>query len=402
MLRKLSQNPARFWNARVRIIRTTSELSEFCGIARTHDFVAVDTEFARERTYFPRLLLVQIAHPGDGESAVLVDVLAEALSLDPVFELFQDESVVKVLHSARQDLEIFHNLRGALPRPLFDTQVAAMACGYPEQVGYDTLAKEIAGANIDKSARMSDWSRRPLSKKQAEYALSDVTHLRRVYVELESRLRASNRREWVEEYFEELLNPDLYVHDPGEAWKRVRTKNRSPEFLSVVRELARYREETARKENVPRGRVFRDEAIVELASAKPGSRSQLGELRFLPGQCRRGDVADKILGAVKRGIECPKDKRPAAVAMERRPPANGDVLALLRVLLKAKAQEAGVAQIMIASSSELEQFAAGCGGGRLLTGWRREVFGDDALSLREGSMALRIADGAVTAVRVAR
>ena len=383
----------------MRIIRTTSELSEFCGIARKHDFVAVDTEFARERTYFPRLLLVQIAYPGDGDSAALVDVLAKGISLDPVFELFQDKSVVKVLHSARQDLEIFHNLRGVFPRPLFDTQVAAMACGYPEQVGYDTLAKEIAGANIDKSARMSDWSRRPLSKKQAEYALSDVTHLRRIYVELESRLRASNRRDWVEEYFEELMNPDLYVHDPGEAWKRVRTKNRSPEFLSVVRELARYREETARKDNVPRGRVFRDEAIVELASAKPKTRSQLGELRFLPGQCRRSDVADEILGAVKRGVECPKDKRPA-VAMDRRPSANGDVLALLRVLLKAKAQEAGVAQIMIASSSELERFAAGCGG-RLLTGWRREVFGQDALSLREGSMALRIADGAVTAVRVA-
>lgn len=385
----------------MRIIRTTSELSEFCGIARTHDFVAVDTEFARERTYFPRLLLVQIAYPGDGESAVLVDVLAKGISLDPLFELFQDESVVKVLHSARQDLEIFHNLRGVFPRPLFDTQVAAMACGYPEQVGYDTLAKEIAGANIDKSARMSDWSRRPLSKKQAEYALSDVTHLRRIYVELESRLRSSNRRDWVEEYFEELMNPDLYVHDPGEAWKRVRTKNRSPEFLSVVRELARYREETARKDNVPRGRVFRDEAIVELASAKPRTRSQLGELRFLPGQCRRADVADAILGAVKRGVECPKDQRPA-VAMERRLSANGDVLALLRVLLKAKAQEAGVAQIMIASSLELERFAAGCDGGRLLTGWRREVFGDDALSLREGSMALRIANGAVTAVRVAR
>lgn len=385
----------------MRIIRTTSELSEFCGIARTHDFVAVDTEFARERTYFPRLLLVQIAYPGDGESAVLVDVLAKGISLDPLFELFQDESVVKVLHSARQDLEIFHNLQGVFPRPLFDTQVAAMACGYPEQVGYDTLAKEIAGANIDKSARMSDWSRRPLSKKQAEYALSDVTHLRQIYVELESRLRSSNRRDWVEEYFEELMNPDLYVHDPGEAWKRVRTKNRSPEFLSVVRELARYREETARKDNVPRGRVFRDEAIVELASAKPRTRSQLGELRFLPGQCRRADVADAILGAVKRGVECPKDQRPA-VAMERRLSANGDVLALLRVLLKAKAQEAGVAQIMIASSSELERFAAGCDGGRLLTGWRREVFGDDALSLREGSMALRIANGAVTAVRVAR
>lgn len=386
----------------MRIIRTTSELREFCGIARTHDFVAVDTEFARERTYFPRLLLVQIAYPGDEESAVLVDVLAEGLSLDPAFELFQDEAVVKVLHSARQDLEIFYNLRGVLPRPLFDTQVAAMACGYVDQVGYDTLAKEIANAHIDKSARMSDWSRRPLTKKQAEYALSDVTHLRRIYVELESRLRASNRRDWVEEYFEELLNPNLYVHDPGEAWKRVRTKNRSPEFLSVVRELARYREETARKENVPRGRVFRDEAIVELASAKPRSRSQLGELRFLPGQCRRSKVADEILDAVKRGLECPKDQRPAAVAAERRPPVNGDVLALLRVLLKAKAQEAGIAQSMIAVSSELEQFAAGCSSGRILTGWRHDVFGQDALSLREGSMALRIADGAVTAVRVGR
>ena len=384
----------------MKIIRCTDDLKAFCAAARKHPFVALDTEFARDRTYFSRLLLMQIAYPGSAdESAALVDVLAEGLSLDPIIDLFKDESVVKVLHSARQDLEIFYHLLSIFPKPIFDTQVAAMACGYGDQVAYDTLAKDLAGARIDKATRVTDWSNRPLSKAQMEYALSDVTHLRTIYVKLKKRLESSGRGQWIESLFDDLLKPELYENDPAEAWRRIRTRSHSPEFLAIVREVARFREEAAQRNDVPRNWIMRDEAIIELAATTPSREDQLSRLRNFPAKFRWKGGASALLRAIDRGKNCPKDKLPE-VFVSKKSSLNNEVLALLKVLLSAKSKEFGVSQALIASNAELEKFSAGSKQSRLLSGWRWSVFGKYALELQEGSTALAIDDGRIVTVQV--
>ena len=384
----------------MKIIRRTDDLNAFCAAARKHPFVALDTEFARDRTYFSRLLLMQIAYPGSNdESAALVDVLADELSLDPIIDLFKDESLTKVFHSARQDLEIFYHTLGIFPKPLFDTQIAAMACGYGDQVAYDILAKDIANARIDKATRVTDWSKRPLSKAQMEYALSDVTHLRTIYVKLKKRLESSGRNQWIENLFDDLLKPELYENDPANAWKRIRTRSHSPEFLAIVREVASFREQAAQKNNVPRSWIMRDEAIVELAATKPSNENQLNGLRNFPAKFRwRGGVAD-LLRAIDRGKNCPKDKLPI-VPVSKKSFANNEILALLKVLISAKSKEFGVSQALIASNAELEEFAAGSKQSKLLNGWRWSIFGKDASRLQEGSTALAINNGRIVTVKI--
>ena len=254
----------------MRTITTTQELAKYCTQAATHPFVTVDTEFLRERTYYAQLCLVQLAMPGtDDSGAVLVDPLAEGLSLEPLYELFRDTSVVKVFHAARQDLEIFYVDAQVFPEPLFDTQVAAMVCGFGEQVGYETLVRKIAKEGVDKTSRFTDWSRRPLTDAQKVYALADVTHLRQVYEFLAAKLEKTGRHKWVEEELEVLTNPDTYITAPRDAWKRVKTRTNSGRFLGIVRELAAFREAYAQERNVPRSRVYKDDAMVELASNKP-------------------------------------------------------------------------------------------------------------------------------------
>lgn len=374
-------------------ITTTDGLAAFCERASKAPYVTVDTEFLRERTYYSKLCLVQLAIPGDAEEdAVLVDPLVKGLSLDPLYGLFANKGVVKVFHAARQDLEIFYVDKGIIPTPLFDTQVAAMVAGFGEQVGYETLVRKIAKASLDKSSRFTDWSRRPLSNAQQTYALADVTHLRVIYEYLSAQLKKTKRTSWVEEEIATLMDPETYVVRPAEAWQRVKTRTHSGRFLAVVRELAQFREALAQERNIPRGRVFKDDALLELASTKPKSEADLSRSRLLLREARKGDVAAGILKAVSDGLSCPEEALPKPDRSREKLQVNPALADLLRVLLKAKADESGVAQKLIATSADLDEIAAGMRDGAVFKGWRKEAFGDDALRLCEGKIALT-ADG---------
>ena len=373
----------------MKTLTTTEELAQFCAEAANHDYVTVDTEFLRERTYYSQLCLIQLAMPGeDDSSAVLVDPLAEGLSLEPLYGLFRDTSVVKVFHAARQDLEIFQVDARVIPEPLFDTQVAAMVCGFGEQVGYETLVKRIAKQPLDKSSRFTDWSRRPLSDAQKKYALADVTHLRQIYEYLDARIRKSNREKWVQEEMQILTDPATYTVDPEDAWQRIRTRTNSGKFLAVLRELAKFREAYAQSRNVPRSRVCKDDALVELASTKPTSMKDLGRSRLLLREARKGDIADGILAAVQAGLDCPPEKHPEVDTSREKMQVNPALADLLRVLLKAKSDAEGVAARLIAPTSDLDAMAAGRRDLPALSGWRNEVFGRDALRLCEGKVGL--------------
>lgn len=375
----------------MRTITTTAELAEFCSAARQEHYVTVDTEFLRERTYYSRLCLVQLAMPGkDDTNAVLVDPLADGISLEPLYELFRDSNVVKVFHAARQDLEIFFVDDGVIPHPLFDTQVAAMVCGFGEQVGYEKLVKSIARKGLDKTSRFTDWSRRPLTEAQQKYALADVTHLRQIYEFLDKKLKESGRAHWLEEEMSILEDPETYVVRPEDAWKRVKTRTTTPKFLAIVRELARFRETHAQTKDVPRNRVFKDDALLELASTKPQSLADLGRSRLLLREARRGEIADGILAAVKAGLECPADQQPKLDRSRDKLQVNPALADLLRVLLKAKTEASGVASRLVAPSADLDALAAGVRDVPAMHGWREEVFGRDALRLCKGSIALTV------------
>ncbi|MEM6387507.1 MAG: ribonuclease D [Pseudomonadota bacterium] len=371
-------------------ITTTEGLAAFCEMAATAPYVTVDTEFLRERTYYSKLCLVQLAVPGDGEGdAVLVDPLASGMSLEPLYDLFRNEAVVKVFHAARQDLEIFFIEGDVIPKPLFDTQVAAMVAGYGEQVGYETLVRKIAKSPLDKSSRFTDWSRRPLTDAQQTYALADVTHLRVIYESLSDTLNASGRRPWVEEELSILTDPATYVVEPEEAWKRVKTRTHSGRFLAIVRELAKFRESYAQTKNIPRSRVMKDDALLELASTKPKSVKDLGRSRLLLRDARKGEIADGILAAVQVGLNAPAEDLPVPDRSRDKLQVNPALADLLRVLLKAKSEELGVAQKLIATAAELDEIAAGLREVPALKGWRKTAFGADALKLCDGKLAIR-------------
>ncbi len=385
-------------------ITRTEDLARFCDAAKSAPYVTVDTEFLRERTYWSKLCLIQLAVPpastaeDAGGDAVLVDPLAEGLSLEPLYDLFRHKDTVKVFHAARQDLEIFFHDAGLFPEPLFDTQVAAMVCGFGEQVGYETLVRKIAKANLDKSSRFTDWSRRPLSDAQKAYALADVTHLRVIYEFLSEQLRKNGRESWLAEEIAVLEDPETYITRPEEAWLKVRTRTNSPQFLAILRELARFRESYAQERDIPRSRVLKDDAMIEVASTRPASETDLGRSRLLLREARRGDIAAGILAAVKAGQETadlpqPRKEQPGK-------PGNAALSDLLRVLLKAKAEAAGVAPKLIASSADLDAIASGERDLPVLRGWRNEVFGRDALRLAQGEIALSAENGAVRVVQV--
>jgi ribonuclease D len=382
-------------------ITTTEDLAAFCARAAQGPYVTLDTEFLRERTYYARLCLLQMAIPGEGDdTAVLVDPVAGNLSLEPLYDLFRNRDVVKVFHAARQDLEIFFVDAGVFPEPLFDTQVAAMVCGFGEQVGYETLVRKIARASLDKTSRFTDWSRRPLSEAQKVYALADVTHLRVIYEHLARDLDRSGRSAWVAEELRILTTPDTYIVRPGEAWERIRTRTGSGRFLAVLRELARFREEYAQRNDVPRTRVMKDDVILELASTKPLTHDDLSRSRLLLREARKGEIADGILAAVKSAMDLPAEALPKPDHSRDSLQVNGALADLLRVLLKARAEQAGVAVKLIASASELDEIAAGRRDGPSLGGWRREVFGADAIRLCEGKLALTAVGHSVQVIEV--
>ncbi|WP_424928241.1 ribonuclease D [Amaricoccus tamworthensis] len=387
----------------MKTIETTEELAQFCSECSRYPYVTVDTEFLRERTYFSQLCLVQLARPGDDdrEDAVLVDILADGLSLEPLYDLFRNPDVVKVFHAARQDLEIFQVEAGVIPQPFFDTQVAAMVCGYGDQVGYETLVRRIANQSIDKSSRFTDWSRRPLSAAQKKYAIGDVTHLRVIYEDLAEQLKESGRSAWVEEELSILLNPDTYTIDPEDAWQRVKTRTTSPRFLAALKELAKFREATARDRNVPRNRIYKDDAMMELAANRPKDLEELGKSRLLLREARKGDIAEGILKALRVAEIMPRDEIPKP---EERPRTANNATALcdlLRVFLKARSTQEGVAQKLIASSADLDRLASEKKPDiAALKGWRFEVFGRDAMRLKRGEIALSANGSEINVVKI--
>jgi ribonuclease D len=386
------------------LVTTTDDLASFCRSAAEVPYVTVDTEFLRERTYYPELCLVQLARPGNGaDTAVAVDALAPGLDLSPLYELFRRQEIVKVFHAARQDIEIFWLRERLIPEPFFDTQVAAMVCGYGDQVGYDTLVRQIARTSVDKSSRFTDWSRRPLSPAQLAYALADVTHLRPIYERLSAQLKKTGREKWVEEELAVLTDPDTYRSEPAEAWLRLKFRSTAPRFLAAARELARFREELAQRRNVPRNRILKDDALLELAAARPTTPEDLGRARLLQRDARRGEIADGILAAMQAAEALAPVDLPAAPDMPARRVQGAEALGeLLRVLLKARAEASGVAAKLIASSADLDAIAAGeTAGVAALSGWRHEIFGADALRLRRGEIALSARGNTVVVVDLA-
>lgn len=373
------------------IITTTEALADLCDAAAKEPFVTIDTEFLRERTYYAKLCLVQMALPGTGpERAYIIDPLADGISLDPLYDLLRNENVVKVFHAARQDLEIFFVDGGAIPKPLFDTQIAAMVCGFGEQVGYEKLVRKIAKSPLDKTSRFTDWSQRPLSDAQLKYALADVTHLRQIYEHLSGELERTGRDAWVAEEVEVLTTPETYITRPEDAWQRIRTRGQSGKFMAVVRELAQFREHYAQTKNVPRSRVYKDDALLELASTKPSSVENLSRSRLLLREARKGEIAEGILEAVKTALESDPSTWPRVAKDDEQLQVNPALADLLRVLIKAKADQTDVAQRLIAPTSELDAIAAGKRDLPSLSGWRGELFGNDAVRLCEGKVALGV------------
>ncbi len=382
----MKQAPA----GRIPVLDTTVQLAEFCRRAANHPYVAVDTEFMGEGRYQPLLCLIQLAMPGDDDGcAVTVDPLAEGMCLDPLKEIFGDTGIVKVFHAARQDLAIFFNMFGSLPEPVFDTQLAAMVCGYGQNAGYEALVQSIAGRQLNKSARLHDWSRRPLSRELLRYALDDVTHLRVIYEGLTQRLNQTNRTHWIQDELESLVNPEHYRLDPREAWKRTKKIKNGGKFLSVLREIAAYREIEACRQNKPRNQILSDELMVQFAEAKPQTTKQLFQSRMFMKSRRRDELAKGIITAVKAGLAVPKSEWPKLPNRSAQP-ANPAAFELMRVLLKIRSSELGVAEQVIATSDELKRLAAGNSDVKQLRGWRREVFGNDALRLGNGETAIAV------------
>ncbi len=374
------------------LISTTADLADACARLAQHTFVTVDTEFLRETTYYPKLCLIQLASP---DEAVLVDPLAPELDLAPFFGLMVDEAVVKVFHAARQDLEIVWMLGRVLPTPLFDTQVAAMVCGYGDSVGYEQLANDLAKARIDKSSRFTDWSRRPLNEAQLVYAEADVTHLRDIYLALKADLESTGREAWVAEEMAVLNSPGTYEVKPENAWLRLKGRIRKPKELAVLIELAAWREREAQHRDVPRQRVIKDDAMMDIVARAPRSVEALAELRSVPNGFERSRSGAEVLAAIERGLALDPKTLPR-LERERGRGGNGAVLDLLKVLLKAVAEAERVAPKIIASSDDLEAIASDDEAEvPALQGWRRQVFGDKALALKSGELGLRVVRGRV-------
>ncbi len=369
-------------------ITDTDSLQRLCRELVDQPFVAVDTEFMREKTYWPRLCLVQVAGPPPMQ-AFAIDALAEGVDLSPLFDLLSDNRIVKVFHAGRQDIEIFHHLAGIIPAPLFDTQIAAMVCGFGDAVGYETLATKIVGAKIDKTYRFTDWSARPLSPRQIDYALDDVLHLRVIYQELKKSLNGSGRTGWLEEEEAVLLNPATYRTNPEDAWQRLKIRTNKPRFLAVLKEVAAWREREAQRRDVPRNRILRDEAVVDIAAHAPTSPDGLARTRGLADSFAKGRVGADILKAVKRGLEMSAHNIPVLAPKPDLPRDIGPIVDLLKLLLKLKCAQHDVAQKLVASTAELELLAADDSADiPALKGWRRELFGNDALAVKGGQLAI--------------
>jgi ribonuclease D len=373
------------------LVTDTDTLARHCASLRRHEFVCVDTEFMRENTYWPELCLVQLAST---DEAFAVDPLAPGIDLAPFLALLADEDVLKVLHAGGQDLEIFLALGGRVPAPLFDTQVAAMTMGMGEQVSYANLVQHFTGAQIDKGARFTDWARRPLSDRQLTYAIGDVTYLAQLFPKMLARLRKSGRGDWLDEEMARLADPANYVVDPDQAWLRLKLPSRKADALGRLKALARWRELEARDKNVPRGRIVKDETLSDLAASPPASQADLARVRGLSAAWASNAIGQRLLGAIALAEPLPEAEMPQR---DNRPGLSTDaslVADLLKLLLKVRAKEAGVAPRLIARAEELEALAGGQREGlAILAGWRRDLFGAEALALVEGRMVCSVENG---------
>ncbi|HKF70942.1 MAG TPA: ribonuclease D [Stellaceae bacterium] len=382
----------------MKLIADTAGLAEFCERQMRAEFVTVDTEFMRDRTYWPDLCLVQVAGP---EEAAAIDPLGDGIDLAPLFKLLAAPAVLKVFHAARQDIEIFHKLMGAVPLPLFDTQVAAMVCGFGESASYETLAGKLAGARIDKSARFTDWSHRPLTDRQIHYALSDVVPLRTVYEKLQARLQRNDRSAWLDEEIRVLTDPATYALDPRESWRRFKLRGGSRRTLALLRELAAWREIAAQQRNLPRNRILRDEQVMEIAAHAPSTPADLARTRGLGKGFVEGKFGAEVLEVIRHALALPEHAHPETPPRREMPPGLGPLVDLLRVLLKLRCEEHGVAQKLVASADDLELIAAeDTAEVPALAGWRRELFGEDALALKHGRIALTAAGKQIRLVRL--
>ncbi|HNB27128.1 MAG TPA: ribonuclease D [Alphaproteobacteria bacterium] len=370
------------------LITETDALAAFCERLEGVPFITIDTEFLREKTYWPILCLIQIAGP-EPDQVAAIDSLAPGIDLSPLFPLLKSPKTVKVFHAARQDVEIFFRLTGSVPKPIVDTQVLAMVCGFGDAASYETLAGKLANTRLDKLARFTDWSRRPLSARQLDYALSDVTHLRLIYEKLHAKAEKTERLDWIAEEMALLTDPATYEFNPENAWKRLKTRSEKPRFLAVLKEVAAWREREAQNRDVPRNRVLNDENIVEIAAHVPETAEALAQSRGLSRGFADGRNGEAILAAVRRGLAVPEDEAPKLPPRPDIPPGLGPLIDLLRVLLKHRCDEFDVAQKLVANAADLERIAADDHAKvQALHGWRRKLFGEEALALKHGKLAL--------------
>jgi ribonuclease D len=383
------------------MITDSEALAAFCADICDAPFICVDTEFMRESTYYPELCLVQVATP---ERAAAIDPLADGIDLKPLLDLLvNNEEILKVFHAGGQDVEIIHNLTGKTPHPIFDTQVGAMALAQAEQLGYSNLVESWLGISLDKGARFTDWSRRPLDKRQIDYAIADVTHLAKIFPMMLDKLRATGRGHWLDEEMEKLADPANYALDPNDAWSRVKVQSRKPEVLGRLRAVAAWREREARSKNLPRGRIAKDETLAELAAHPPRTQDDLGKIRGLSSSWRNNDIGARLMQSLASAEPMDRDELPSSTPRAPGLGKEGALVAdLLKLLLKIRAREMNVAARLMARSDELEMLAAGVRDGlSILTGWRFDIFGHDALELVEGRLGFAVKNGKLKMTRTA-
>jgi ribonuclease D len=382
----------------MKIITTTDSLVEFCDVAQKSPFIAVDTEFMRESTFYSQLCLIQVATAKD---EAIIDPLADGLDLAPFLKLLVDPKITKVMHAARQDMEIFYKLCDAVPEPIFDTQLAAMALGFGDSAGYMALVKGRLGINLDKGARFTDWSRRPLSSKQLHYALGDVTHLRDLYPGMVEELNENKRLDWIGEEMRALVDPHLYEFDPERAWMRLKPRKLKQDYLAVMKAVAAWREIEAQNKDIPRNRVLKDDGIYDIALRMPKTVSDIGNLRGVPNGFERRKNIDRLVKSIQTALKDADNYAPKVEARKHMPPNLGPTVDMLKTLLRLRTEYQGIAPRLIANAAEIEQIAAFGKNAEVkaLSGWRREVFGDDALLMLEGKVSLTLSGREVVAVK---
>lgn len=382
----------------MKVITDTGALAAFCEALSSAEYITVDTEFMRESTFWPILCLVQVAGPDD---EAIIDPLADSIDLKPLYDLIANENVLKVMHAATQDIEIFHHEGGVTPQPLFDTQVAAMVAGFGDQVGYEGLIAKLAKVRLDKASRFTDWSHRPLSESQLEYAMADVTHLRVAYEKLRARIEENGRIAWVEQEMIKLADPAKYEVVPEEAWRRMKTKRAQPRYLAVLQAVAAWRDREAMNRDQPRNRILRDDVLSQLAARPPENPKALSRVRGIPKGFADGKMGRSLMEAIEAGRNLPEDEAPELPPIVELPPGAGPLMDLLKVLLKFKCDTHDVAQKLVATVADLEAIAGDDDADvAALRGWRREIFGEDALRLKHGEIALGAGMGKVRMVEI--